>query len=148
MGRSLGSGTFGVVFEAQEEGRSARVALKKLSLEDAGALYDFKQEFRGLVDVVHPNLVALHELFADGADIYLSMELVDGVGFLDHVHGVLRLGDADAPTMAIDAGTTLQNTIASTPSAQGSLDGMPASVPGQPAVISSHRTSSSRPQVT
>ena len=124
-----------MVFEAQEEGRSARVALKKLSLEDAGALYDFKQEFRGLVDVVHPNLVALHELFADGADIYLSMELVDGVGFLDHVHGVARLGDADAPTVAIDAGTTLETTIASTPSAQGGVNGELRSAPSQRAVI-------------
>ena len=130
VGRERGSGTFGVVFEAQEEGRSARVALKKLSLEDAGALYDFKQEFRGLADVVHPNLVALHELFADGADIYLSMELVDGVGFLDHVHGVTSIGDPDAPTVAVEAGTTLQNTVRSTQSAQslgGSSNGEAAS---------------------
>ena len=138
VGRSLGSGTFGVVFEAQEEGRSARVALKKLSLEDAGALYDFKQEFRGLVDVVHPNLVALHELFADGADIYLSMELVDGVGFLDHVHGVTSIGDPDAATVAFEAGATLQNTVRSTQSARSfasGASGAPASAPGQHAVV-------------
>ena len=113
LGRPLGSGTFGVVFAAQEEGRSAPIALKKLSLADAGALYDFKQEFRGLADVVHPNLVALHELFSDGADLYLSMELVDGVGFLDHVHGVLRAGVADAATEAIAATSIFDNTIPS-----------------------------------
>jgi serine/threonine protein kinase len=138
VGRSLGSGTFGVVFEAQEEGRSARVALKKLSLEDAGALYDFKQEFRGLVDVVHPNLVALHELFADGPDIYLSMELVDGVGFLDHVHGVVSVGDPDAATVAVEVGTTLQNTVRSTQSAQSfasGSNGAPTSTPGHRAVV-------------
>ena len=113
VGRELGSGTFGVVFEAQEEGRSARVALKKLSLEDAGALYDFKQEFRGLADVVHPNLVALHELFNDGTDLYLSMELVDGVGFLDYVRGVVGLGEADAATVAIQ-GSAVSADIDST----------------------------------
>lgn len=118
VGRALGAGTFGVVVEAQEEGRSAPVALKKLSLEDAGALYDFKQEFRGLADVVHPNLVALHELFSDGPDLYLSMELVDGVGFLDHVHGVLRIGEADAATIAIAATSTFDTTI---PSVEGTL---------------------------
>ncbi|MEO5730500.1 MAG: protein kinase, partial [Byssovorax sp.] len=111
VGRTLGSGTFGVVFEAREEGRTARVALKKLSLEDAGALYDFKQEFRGLADVVHPNLVTLHELFSDGADLYLSMELVDGVGFLDHVHGILRISEADATTVAVHADGTIDSTL-------------------------------------
>ena len=111
VGRTLGSGTFGVVFEAREEGRSARIALKKLSLEDAGALYDFKQEFRGLADVVHPNLVTLHELFSDGADLYLSMELVDGVGFLDHVHGILRISEADATTVAVHADGTIDSTL-------------------------------------
>jgi eukaryotic-like serine/threonine-protein kinase len=135
VGRSLGSGTFGVVFEAQEEGRSARVALKKLSLEDAGALYDFKQEFRGLVDVVHPNLVALHELFADGNDIYLSMELVEGVGFLDYVHGVVTVGDPDAATVAVEAGTTLQNTVRSTQSAQAGSGGDAAAPSAQGAVV-------------
>ncbi len=134
VGRSLGAGTFGVVFEAHEEGRSARVALKKLSLEDAGALYDFKQEFRGLVDVVHPNLVALHELFADGNDIYLSMELVDGVGFLDHVHGIASAGDPEAATVAVEAATTAANTVRSTEEAPDSSSVERASSPGPRAV--------------
>jgi serine/threonine protein kinase len=113
VGRALGAGTFGVVVEAHEEGRTAPVALKKLSLEDAGALYDFKQEFRGLADVVHPNLVALHELFSVGPDLYLSMELVDGVGFLEHVHGSDRVSVADAATIAINPTSTFDTTIAS-----------------------------------
>src|SRR5262249_25782527 len=45
-----------------------------------------KREFRALADVVHPNLVGLHELVSDGRTWFLTMEFVDGVPFLEHVH--------------------------------------------------------------
>jgi serine/threonine protein kinase len=48
-------------------------------------LYSFKQEFRSLTGVVHPNLVTLYELFQEGDGFYLSMEFIEGVGFLDYV---------------------------------------------------------------
>src|SRR5262249_45549137 len=73
-----------------EEGRRAKVALKKLNELDGGAIYAFKQEFRALSDVAHPNLVGLHELFSVGSDLYISMELIDGIGLVDYVRGDLR----------------------------------------------------------
>lgn len=82
IGRCLGAGTFGVVWEARERARGGAVALKKLSLSDAAAIYGFKQEFRALADVAHENLVGLHELFAVGEELYIVMELVEGVDFL------------------------------------------------------------------
>jgi serine/threonine protein kinase len=88
VGRCLGEGTFGVVYEAVLRERGARVALKKLRVADASAIFGFKQEFRALADVVHDNLVRLHELFSVDDELYLSMELVDGESFLGYVRGL------------------------------------------------------------
>ena len=63
--RRLGGGGMGVVYEALDKERSARVALKTLRTVDATALLRFKNEFRWLADLQHPNLVSLGELFAD-----------------------------------------------------------------------------------
>lgn len=83
--RCLGKGGFGVVHEAQDRALGTDVALKELLIVDPAALYSFKQEFRALADVTHPNLVGLQELFSVGGRWYLTMDLVRGENFLRHV---------------------------------------------------------------
>jgi serine/threonine protein kinase len=83
--RKLGQGAMGDVYVARRDGSEARVACKILRHADPARLLFFKQEFRALADVSHPNLVSLYELSAEGADWFITMELVDGVDFLSWV---------------------------------------------------------------
>ena len=79
--RRVGEGATGIVYEAYDRERDAIVALKQLRLRDPRSLYDFKREFRALVDLHHPNLITLHGLSTDDNNWLLSMEFVDGVDF-------------------------------------------------------------------
>jgi hypothetical protein len=86
--RCIGSGAVGAVYEAFDEERGALVAVKRLRDFSPVAFYNFKQEFRALADVDHPNLVRLYELIAtEDREVFFTMELVRGEDIVTHVRG-------------------------------------------------------------
>lgn len=83
--RRLGSGGMGVVYEAHDRETDKVVALKALTRTEASHISRFKNEFRSLADVAHPNLISLYEFMADGQYWFFTMELIKGVNFLEYV---------------------------------------------------------------
>ncbi len=81
----LGTGGFGAVYRAFDREQNAIVALKTLTELEAEAIYAFKNEFRSLADVIHPNLVELYELFFENNQWFFTMELVEGENILNYV---------------------------------------------------------------
>jgi serine/threonine protein kinase len=101
--RELGRGGFGVVYEARHLRRNDLVALKTLPahfdgqlhpLVDAERLHRFRREFRSLSEVNHPNLVGMQSLEVDGRQWFFTMDLVEGVDFLDYVRPKGELDEA------------------------------------------------------
>ncbi len=78
----LGSGGMGVVYAAYDGDLSRKVALKMLHTDrdPSGALAEaLRREAQALARVSHPNVVAVYDVGTFQAEVYLVMELVDGV---------------------------------------------------------------------
>ncbi len=112
--RTLGEGGMGVVYEAFDRVRGARVALKTIRILDAAGLFRFKNEFRALVDVTHRNLASLHELESEGDGAFFTMEYVEGHDFFRFVS---RTPLAVSPTEDTISTENSQLSRASTPRA-------------------------------
>jgi eukaryotic-like serine/threonine-protein kinase len=98
----------GVVYEAIDRERDGRVALKTFRGITSDAVLRLKDEFRVLQGVHHPNLVRLGELIEDRGQWFYTMELVDGVDFLEHlgVRSALAATGSEQgiPTVTMDPG--------------------------------------------
>ena len=90
--RQLGAGGMGIVYLALDRESGQPVALKTLKQVDPTAIFQFKQEFRSLAELVHPHLIRMHELICENEQWFFVMELVEGaVDFHEHLLGLAAL---------------------------------------------------------
>ena len=75
----------GVVYRALDRERGETVALKTLRNLDGEGLLRFKNEFRLIQSLDHPNLVSLGELIEAEGRWFFTMELIGGTDFYSWV---------------------------------------------------------------
>jgi len=94
----LGQGGMGVVYAARDERLGRAVALKTIaSLSgDDTARRRFWREARAAASVSHPNICQIYEIGEDGGQLFIAMELLEGVALSDHLrrHGPLGVQEA------------------------------------------------------
>src|SRR5688500_19669109 len=105
--RRLRTGGMAVVYEAYDLKRDKTVALTTLINVEPSYIRRLKTEFRSLSDVAHPNLVSLYELMSDGRYWFFTMELVNGVNFLDYVRDAETEGSEPTALSGLDTLATL-----------------------------------------
>ncbi len=81
VGRRLGSGGMGVVYEAEDRRLGRRVAIKFLpqeALNDPEAVGRFLREARAISSLNHPHICTLHDIGEHDGQQYMVMELLEG----------------------------------------------------------------------
>ena len=106
LGRKLGEGGMGAVYEAEELATGRRVALKLIKPEYAGsveAVERFRQEGRIASMVVHPRCVFVLAVDEEAGQPYIVMELMPGATLKDLVsaHGALPVEQAIAKILDV-----------------------------------------------
>ena len=111
LGRKIGEGACGEVFEAEHTELGRKYAVKVLTTAHAAAtdaVERFRREARAIANLSHPNLVRLHD-FGKSLDgrVFLCMELLEGKTLDEHTDGA-RLDWQKAAKLAIQAATALE----------------------------------------
>lgn len=101
--RELGAGAMGVVWLAHDTVLDRSVALKELrapeGVQQDEALERFVTEAQAVARLSHPSIVTVHDVFAEGDRVLMSLELLDGPT-LAEVIAAGPLGSAARPIMA------------------------------------------------
>ena len=87
IGRKIGQGGMGAVYEAEQMSLGRRVALKVLrfgSVSDPAAIDRFKREAETVANLHHTNIVPIFSVGSEGGVNYYAMQFIEGAS-LDQV---------------------------------------------------------------
>jgi len=109
LGRMLGRGGMGEVYEAVDLNLDRRVALKFIAPElaaDPESLRRFEREARSAAALTHPHIATLYEFVRDGPRPFIAMELITGASLRAKI-GAGPLPIAEALGIARDVASAL-----------------------------------------
>ena len=81
----LGSGTYGNVIKATQNGTNELRAIKVIQKNKVRNKERFQLEIDIMRQLDHPNVIKLYETFEDARNLYLVMELCDGGELFDRI---------------------------------------------------------------
>lgn len=113
----LGRGSMGVVYRAHDSELGRDVAVKTFDELHRDAAADLKEEFRTLSQIVHDNVVRLHELYREDERVFFSMDLVEGTDIVTFLRGAEEEAQREVilqvtrALMAVHASGTLHRDV-------------------------------------
>ncbi len=105
----LGQGAMGTIWLAQADSRSPQVAIKVLRAGGANeeALRRFEREANALAQLVHPNVVPVHDFFFEQGFFCIVMEYLKGGSFQQFLGGTGTLSARRAMSVGMQVGRGL-----------------------------------------
>ena len=110
--RKLGEGGKGIVFLCQDTTLGRKVAIKLIKEEvmDPDSLARFQREVQAMGQLVHPNVVTIHDVGQEGGRHFLVLELMEG-GDVEHLIQGSPDGRLDTAT-AVRVGSDMARGLA------------------------------------
>ncbi len=105
IGRKLGRGGMGTVYEGSNTETGEPAAVKVLSAalgQEPDFRYRFETEIETLRKLNHPNIVRLFGFGRHGEQLFYAMELVDGTSFEEELRGGRRFDWREVANIGID----------------------------------------------
>ncbi len=111
IGRKIGVGGMGVVYEGLDTQLGRRVAIKQMREEirdDPGQRERFLKEARIVAGLQHPNIVAIYAIAEEGEEIYMVLEFIEGRSLAEILAEKERLAWVPAMSVLRDACRALE----------------------------------------
>ncbi len=117
----LGAGGMAEVFRARRAGTASHLGVQKevaIKRMHAGFSSDprfvemFVEEARLVARLHHPNIITLHDVGVDRGQLYLAMELVDGVSLSRINRALARRGETMPVRVAVEIGIQVADALA------------------------------------
>ena len=79
LGKEIGSGSFGVVYEGKQKSNTRKVAVKFLKIKSVGEINDALTEGTMAMSLNHPNIVTVYDCFLKNSEEFcVVMKLCNG----------------------------------------------------------------------